>query len=74
MSQPETKILTFPIKLGKVKLSFTKINNEWVCYLNDEFMADLENALDNKIPDRLNPNKVRWVDIPDLGPDSGTNL
>jgi hypothetical protein len=70
MSQAQTKYLTFPVNLGKVRLSFTKVNDQWMCALTDEFMADLENVLADKMPDSFNSNKVRWVDIPDLGASS----
>lgn len=70
MSQPEQKIVSFPISLGTVRLMFTKVDNVWTCNLADEFMHDLESALDGKIPQE----RVKWVDMPNFGADSGTDL
>lgn len=64
------KIVSFPISLGTVKLMFTKVDGEWQCHLTDDFMRDLETALEGKVPQE----RVRWVDLPDFGETNGSNL
>ena len=61
--QPEQKIVAFPISLGTVRLMFTKVDGEWCCHLADDFMQDLEDAIEGKMP----RERVRWVDVPNLG-------
>jgi len=69
-NQNPQKIVSFPISLGTVKLMFTKVGREWQCHLTDEFMLDLESALDGKVPEE----RVRWVDIPDIGAGNGSDF
>lgn len=61
--QHNQKIVSFPIKLGTVRLMFTQVDGEWQCHLTDEFMRDLEAALEGKIPQE----RVKWVDVPKFG-------
>lgn len=64
--QPEQKIVAFPISLGTVRLMFTKVDGEWQCHLPDDFMRDLEDAIEGRIP----RERVKWVDIPNFGADN----
>ena len=70
MSQPEQKIVSFPISLGTVRLMFTKVDNVWTCNIADDFMHDLESALDGKIPQE----RVKWVELPVIKVDHGSDL
>ena len=70
MTEPERKIVSFPIEIGEVRLMFTKVDGVWTCRLADEFMQDLQDAVEGKMP----TERVKWVDVPDLGLDNGTNL
>ena len=70
MAKPDQKIVSFPISLGTVRLMFTRVDGEWQCHLTDEFMSDLETALNGKVPQE----RVRWVDVPMLGSDDGSSL
>ena len=63
---PDQKILTFQIPLGSVKLMFTKADGVWQCHIADEFMIDLQKALNGIVP----TEHVQWVDIPNLGNDN----
>ena len=63
----ERKVVTFPVVIegnnGEVRLMFTKVDGVWFCKLEDEFMDDLQAAVAGKMP----TERVRWVDIPNLG-------
>lgn len=61
--QHNQKIVSFPISIGTVRLMFTKVDDEWQCHLDDDFMQDLETALNGKMPQE----RVKWVDVPKFG-------
>lgn len=64
------KVVSFPISIGTVRLMFTKVDDDWVCKLQDDFMRDLEDAINGKMPQE----RVRWVDVPNFGDIDGSNL
>lgn len=70
MTEPLKKIVSFPIQIGEVRLQFTKVKDAWICKLDNEFMQDLETALSGKMPNE----RVKWVDIPDIGVIDGTSF
>jgi hypothetical protein len=66
----DKKIVSFPITIGEVRLMFTKVGDDWVCKLADEFMQDLEDAVSGKMP----KERVKWVELPDVGLSNGPDL
>jgi hypothetical protein len=64
MTEPERKVIAFPISIGTVRLTFTKDDDgDWACHLPDDFIRDLEDAVAGRVP----KERVRWIDIPNFG-------
>jgi hypothetical protein len=66
----EQKIISFKTTVGEVRLMFTLVDDEWCCHLEPDFMSDLEAVLSGRVPQE----RVKWVDVPNLGIGNGTNL
>jgi hypothetical protein len=70
MSEPAKKWVVVPFNGGEARLAFTKVDGIWVCTMPDETMTDLQAFLSGK----EFTERVRWVDIPNLGGDDGSSL
>lgn len=65
MIQPERKIVAFAFNGAEARLAFTKVNDVWVCQLSDDLMLDLQTFLSGEFP----KERVKWVELPNLGED-----
>jgi len=70
MAQDHHKIIAFKTDIGEIRLMFTLVDDEWCCHLDPEFMTDLEAVLSGRVPQE----RVKWVDVPNLGMDNGTSF
>jgi hypothetical protein len=70
MSEPAKKWVVVPFNGGEARLPFTKVDGLWVCSMPDETMTDLQVYLSGE-PFK---ERVRWVDIPNLGDNDGSGL
>jgi hypothetical protein len=64
MATTQVKI-NFDTKIATVALAFNKVDGVWQCNLTDEFMTDLLQVVQGKVP----VEQVKWVDIPNVGLD-----
>jgi hypothetical protein len=62
MSKTQATV-SFDTKIATIKLAFTKIEGGWQCNLTDEFMTDLLQVIQGKVP----VEQVKWVDVPNIG-------
>jgi hypothetical protein len=64
------KVISLKTQIGRADLLFNLVDDKWVCNLEAEFMDDLQTFLSGELP----RERVRWVDLPTLGIDDGTDL
>lgn len=63
MAEPLKKAVIVPFDGGEAHLVFTKLEDHWICRMDDEMMQTLQTCLNGQEPKEL----VKWVDIPNLG-------